>query len=244
MAWISKNLYIVAIPISMVLSTISTASFARAQKAPTLISQAFEPPDRGATSTSAGGATRGGCTQQEAGLIPLMPKDQFGLTFNERPTFYWHVSKSNVKKAQFILLDDNENVVYETNLALPSEPGVFAFSLPPEVPGLKVDKQYQWFMEVNCDSQTNETFTFEGSVERTKPSLAVQIKLNKLEPKHRSKIYAGAGIWHDAINNVAQQRCTTPNDSTTRLYWNQLLSSVGLNQVVSESLHNACIAKR
>jgi len=250
MNWINKNLYLAAIPISMVLSTVSLVSvransskpIVGKQKVPTLISQNFNPPDKGAPGSTAGGATRGNCTQKENRLISLIPKKQVGLTFNERPTFYWHISDSDVRKGAFMLIDDKEDVVYETDVTLPQKPGIFALTLPPEVSGLKVNKQYNWFLEVNCNSQTDEMVTVEGWVERIKPSLAVRMKLNKLEPKHRSKVYADAGIWHEAINNVAQQRCKAPDDSTTMLYWSQLLTSVGLNEVVSKSLNNVCTA--
>ncbi|MEM6403167.1 MAG: DUF928 domain-containing protein [Cyanobacteria bacterium P01_D01_bin.116] len=252
MNWIRKNLYLAAIPISMVLSTASMASveansagiFLGKQKAPILISQPFNPKrDVGKPESTTGGASRGGnsnCTQKGGDLVSLLPKDKLGLTLNERPTFYWHMSKSDVKTAEFLLLDDNEDVVYEKNLTLPQKPGIFAFTLPPEAPGLKVDKQYHWFLELNCASGADETVAVEGWVERTRPSLAVRMKLNRAEPKHHSKVYAGAGIWHEAINNVAQQRCANPNDSATTLYWNQLLTSVGLKEVISESLNNVC----
>lgn len=252
MNWIKKNVYLAAIPISIALSIVSTISvransstvFVTTQKVRTLISQKFTPPDRGRPPATADGATRGGCEKTKQFITPLMPKEKLGLTFNERPTFYWHISKSDAQAAEFLLLDDNDDLVYEANLTLPKKPGIFAFTLPSAAPGLKSNKQYHWYLSVNCSSEeTDDTVTVEGWVERTKPNLATRIKLNKLEPKDRSKIYADAGIWHEAMNNVVQQRCTTPNDSSIILYWNQLLTSVGLNQVVSESLDNVCTVK-
>ena len=249
MAWIKKNVYLAAIPISIALSIVSTVSvransapeFMGEQKLRTLISQKFTPPDRGRSPATADGATRGGCTQKEEFITPLMPKEKLGLTFNERPTFYWHISKSDAQAAEFMLLDDNDDLVYEANFKLPKKPGIFAFTLPSAAPGLKSNKQYHWYLSVNCSSEeTDDTVTVEGWVERTKPNLATRIKLNKLEPKYRSQIYADAGIWHEAITNLAQQRCTTPNDSSIMLYWNQLLTSVGLSELISESLNNFC----
>lgn len=246
---IKKNLYLTAIPISMVLSSISLGSVqantsdssVRAHKAPILISQLFEAGRRkGAPESTSDGASRSGFTPKKENLISLIPKEQGGLTFDERPTFYWHISEIDANEATFILVDENEDVIYEKGITLPEKPGYFAFTLPGEAPGLKVDKQYRWFLEVSNSSRIDDIVTVKGWVKRTKPSLAVQMKLNKLEAKHRSQVYADAGIWHNAIDNVAQQRCIAPNDSTTTLYWNQLLTSVGLNQIVSESMNNVC----
>ncbi|MEB3220214.1 MAG: DUF928 domain-containing protein [Nostocales cyanobacterium 94392] len=253
MAWIKQNVYLATIPISMVISIVWTISvranssteFVGEQKLRTLISQKFIPPNRGRPPATADGATRGGCEKKNQPITPLMPKEKLGLTFNERPTFYWHISESNTQAAEFLLLDDNDDLVYEANLTLPKKPGIFAFTLPSEAPGLKSNKQYHWYLSIKCSSEeTDDTVTVEGWVERTKPNLATQIKLNKLEPKYRSQIYADAGIWHEAMRNVVQQRCINPYDSTIMLYWNQLLTSVGLNQVVSESLDNVCTMKK
>ncbi|MBV6622350.1 MAG: DUF928 domain-containing protein [Rivularia sp. (in: Bacteria)] len=248
MTWIKKKLYLAAIPLSIGLSIASAVSvranslteFRVTSKNRTLISQSFTPPDRGTPPATAGAATRGGCDAKQNLVTPLMPKEKLTLTFDERPTFYWHTSKSNTE-AEFLLLDENDDLVYEANVNLPKKPGIFAFTLPPEAPGLKTNKQYHWYLSVYCSSEfTDDTITVEGWVERTKPNLATWIKLNKSAPKHRSKIYADASIWHEAITNVAQQRCIAPYDSKLVLYWNQLLTSVGLKELISESLTNVC----
>ncbi len=250
MTWIKKKLYIATIPISLALSIVSVVSvransptgFVSTQKAKTWkISQAFKTQNRGTPSRTAGGATRGGCAEKERRLVSLMPKEKLGLTFNERPTFFWKVAKSDVQTAEFILLDDNDDLVYKTNFTLPKQQGIFAFTLPSEAPALKLGKQYHWYLSVDCGSEESfDTITVEGWVERTKPNLAVRIKLNKLAPQYRSKIYAEAGIWHEAIANVAQQRCSSRYYSKAMVNWNQLLTSVGLSEVVSEPLNNIC----
>lgn len=250
MNWIKKNLYIAAIPISITLSSVSVLSvqansqtgFVDIQKAQTWkISQTFKTPNRGTPPVTAGGATRGGCADKEGYLISLLPKQKLGLTVNKHPTFFWHKSNNDAKTAEFLLLDDNDNLVYETNFKLPKKTGIFAFSLPSEAPALKVNKQYHWYLLVNCGSEeTDDMITLEGWIERTNPNLALRIKLNNLSPKYRSKVYADAGIWHEAITNIAEQRCTFPSDSSVMLNWNKLLSSVGLSKVVSEPLNNIC----
>ncbi len=250
MTWIRKKIYLAAIPLSVALYFVSAVSvransqrdFIGTQKLRTdLISQNIETKERGTLPASAGGATRGGCAEQAPSLISVMPKNKVGLTFNKYPTFFWHIAKSNAKTAEFLLLNENDDVIYETNFNLPDKPGIFAFTLPPEAPGLEINQKYHWFLSVNCSSEdTDDTMTVEGWVERTRPNLFVRIKLNKLEPKYRSKIYTEAGIWLDAITHVAKYRCTLPHDSDVKLYWDQLLTSIGFPEFVSEPLDNSC----
>ena len=252
MTWIKQKLSQAVIPLFVLLS-IASADSVRANspiaarvKNRTLISQNFTPPNRGRPPVTVGGATRGGCDRKQKLVTPLMPKKELALTFDERPTFYWHTSKSNAETAEFFLLDDNDDLVYEANVNLPQKPGIFAFTLPGEAPGLKTNKKYHWYLSVNCSSEetdnivTDDIVIVEGWVERTKPNFSTQMKLNKSMPKQRSRIYADASIWHEAITNVAQQRCIAPYDSTMMLYWNQLLSSVDLKELASESITNVC----
>lgn len=251
MTWIKKNLSQAVIPLFVLLS-IASADSVRANslvaarvKNRTLISQNFTPPDRGAPTATVGAASRGGCDTKQNLVTPLMPKEKLTLTFDEKPTFYWHTSKSNAK-AEFWLLDDNDDLVYGANINLPKKPGIFAFTLPQEAPGLKTNKKYHWYLSVKCSSEetddivTDEIVTVEGWVERTKPNLNTQMKLKNSAPKHRSKVYADASIWHEAITNVAHQRCIAPYDSNMVLFWNRLLSSVGLKELTSKSITNVC----
>jgi hypothetical protein len=252
MTWIKKNLSGAVIPLFVLLSIASADSvranstIAASVKNRTLISQNFKPPKRGKPRRTVGAASRGGCDtkQKKQKLVtPLMPKDQLALTFDERPTFYWYTSKSNAK-AEFWLLDDNDNLVYGDNINLPKKPGIFAFTLPPEAPGLKTNKQYHWYLSINCSSEeTGDIVTVRGWVERTEPNSTTQMKLKNSAPKHRSKVYADASIWHEAITNVAHQRCIAPYDSNMVLFWNRLLTSVDLKELTSESITNVCEGK-
>ncbi|MEO0968412.1 MAG: DUF928 domain-containing protein [Cyanobacteria bacterium J06639_18] len=147
MNWMKKNLYTLAIPISLTFATLSALSvqahsqkgFVDTQKVRTWkISQTFKPPNRGTPPATAGGATRSSCTEKKGYLTSLIPKQKLGLTVNEHPTFFWHMSKPEVKTAEFLLLDENDDLVYETNFNLPKKPGIFAFTLPSKAPGLKM----------------------------------------------------------------------------------------------------------
>jgi Domain of Unknown Function (DUF928) len=253
MAWIKNSFYLAMIPLSVVVSMMSQVSVqVQAESLPEFssiqsirtwkISQNFKTPNRGTPANTTGGATRGSsCGQQGQRIMSLIPKEKFGLTFSERPKFFWHISKSASQSAEFVLLDDRDDLVYETGFPLPNKPGIFAFKLPDDAPSLKASKRYHWYLTVNCSSdKIDDTINLEGWVERIKPDRTLQMKLNKLKPEYHSAVYAEAGIWHEALANLAELRCTYPNNSKIMLNWSNLLTSVGLSNLVSAPLNNIC----
>jgi Domain of Unknown Function (DUF928) len=253
MAWIKKSFYLATIPLSVGLSIMSAVSlqvqaepqpeFSSIQNIRTFkISQTFKTPNRGTPRSTTGGATRGSSNgEQHPQIISLIPKQKFGLTFSERPKFFWYISESTSQNAEFLLLDRNDNLVYETRFPLPKKAGIFAFTLPDNAPTLKVSNQYHWYLSVNSNSdQIDDTVNLEGWVERIKPDINLQIKLSKLKPQYQSEVYAEAGIWYDALANLVQQRCTYPNDSKIMLNWSKFLTSVGLKDLASKPLNDVC----
>ncbi len=191
-----------------------------------------------------GGARRTGCPKDvELQLTALVPATEsqptitnvWGLTSVEHPIlwFYTPYNKSSNYPADFELLDDKSTPIYKTAISLPSVTGVIGVPLPP----LALDKQYRWFFNVYCDRQQQETPIFvEGVVKRVNLSQAIKEQLQKAEPIQQIAIYANNGIWHEALTTLAQLRQKNPNDATLAEDWKELLTSVGLNQFVTQPL--------
>lgn len=257
MTWINKVLHLTTVSISLVglsiISALPGLAEAESQLSLTVlpgvknwkISQIFIPPNRGTPITTAGGGTRSSCTQQSKKVLtPLIPQEKVGLTLSERPNFYWFVPQITAQTAEFSLLDLKKDVVYETTFALPSKPGIIEFTLPSIAPSLEVGKQYQWYLAIACrPGETDDNLIVSGWVERTKATPEFLQKLASTDPKQLSSVYATAGIWHEALNTVVQQRCTSPKERTVLANWQALLSSVGLKNVVAEPLVNSCTSK-
>ncbi|MCC5636890.1 DUF928 domain-containing protein [Nostoc sp. CHAB 5844] len=211
------------------------------------ISQAFKPPKRADPPPSAGGSTRGSsCLKGNRPLTSLMPPNKLGLTLAERPTFFWFVPQSSVKTAKFILLtDNNENVVYETNVTLPNKPGIISFTLPNTAPKLAVGKSYHWYLTVVCNSQDSSINPWvDGWVERTQAEAPLSETLAKAQPQKLPSLYAEAGIWHEALATSAQLRRTEPNNLRVRINWWTLLKSVKLTAVASEQFIDCCTSEK
>ncbi|MEH2078541.1 MAG: DUF928 domain-containing protein [Nostoc sp.] len=209
------------------------------------ISQKFIPPNRKAPQTTAGGGSRGGSCflENKETSTPLMPPNKLGLTFAERPTFYWFVPQMPVQTAHFSLLED-ERILYETTFKLPNQSGIIGFTLPAKASSLKVGKKYHWYMSIACSSEElAEEISVDGWVERIQPTADLLKQIARTNPKQRSQVYARAGIWYEVLHTLVQQRLTDPGDRTVMANWKALLESVGLNDLVSKPLVNSWNAK-
>jgi hypothetical protein len=210
--------------------------------APTVAqAQTFKLPKRGAPASTVGGATRGNCSAKSKSLVSLIPQPRLGLTLSERPTFLWAVPSNTPTTAQLTILGDKDTkVVYETAIALPKTSGVVKFTLPPEAPALEVGKQYHWFLSINCkpDGSGNEV-EVDGWVERIAPTSALTRSLKTADAAQQVKLYAEAGIWHEAVSTLATLRLNQPKNAKVAANWRELLRSAGLSSIMNEPLVGA-----
>lgn len=207
------------------------------------ISQAFKPPNRGTPKSTVGGATRGGCTPTGQSIVSLMPDTKLGLTFSEHPTFFWYVPAMSAQTAEFLLMgSDDTEVVYQATITLSQAPGIVSFKLPANVaPALQSGKTYHWYLSIACNPEDTNSIaaSVEGWVERTAPSPDLLKRLNKAAERDRPVMYAEAGIWHEAITALANLRQSNPNNAKINSDWQEMLKSIGLNQIVDQPLVHA-----
>ncbi|MBD2043635.1 DUF928 domain-containing protein [Microcoleus sp. FACHB-672] len=209
---------------------------------PQKVSEAFQPPDRGAPPSTADGGARGSCGLYKPGekvLTALTPMNSLALTVSDFPTFLWYVPKSSANTLEFTLRDEtDQEVIYKTQLAMPSQAGIVSFSLPAgALPPLEVGKMYHWYLAIVCDPDDRSGDTVaDGWIERTKVSPTVANKLKNAPINELPSIYAREGIWHEAVASLAQLRRNNPQDLTLISRWEQLLNSVQLGSFAQEPL--------
>jgi Domain of Unknown Function (DUF928) len=195
-----------------------------------------------------GGATRGGvCPPAKADLTALTPFSEetdgvinvWAQTTLERPSwfFYMPYTKDKADAVEFVLQDEKSNEIFKQAIAIPDKPGVMRVSLPSTAPALAVNKQYRWFFSINCDRQKNSPWTYvEGVIQRVNLSEATVKELETAEPLKRYAIYAQNGIWYEALATLAQLRQKNPKDAALQTQWQNLLTSIRLDDVAKEPL--------
>ena len=197
-----------------------------------------------------GGAKRGelaGCPPTQLDLTALMSFTEeansvinvWAQTTVEHPSWFFYVpyTKDSPYEVEFVLQDQDSNEIYQKAIALPDKPGVIRVSLPSTATPLALNKQYRWFLTINCDQQKNSPPTFvEGVVQRVELNPAALKELQTAELLNRYAIYAQNGIWYEALTILAQLRDKNPKDAALQTEWRNLLGSIRLDDIAAEPI--------
>lgn len=207
------------------------------------IAQEYVPPLRGVPGRREGGGTRGGCPSTQPSLTALMPDSNFGTTLSAYPSFLWYVPGLESQQAEFVLLDENDEVVYETAFQMTSSAGIVSLSLPAtaNIPPLQVGKDYHWYFSLICDplDRSGDLYT-EGWIQRIEADADLMARLEAAPVGDRPTIYAESGIWYDAVASLATLRRTQPGNSGFAMGWQTLLRSVDLGSLDNQPLVACC----
>lgn len=213
-----------------------------------LVSVTFPPASSvGAPGRTVGGGQRGpslDCVNRDnPALTVLAPTNNVGTTISSNPTLFWYVPITKAKSAKFVVLDGEENEVYQTTMTLKGVPGVIKLSLPNTV-SLATGKTYRWALMLQCNLDDHSMDTsVQGNLERKELSVADKAKLAQAtQPLQKAEVYAGASIWQETVSILAQLRQERPSDPTVIAAWKELLKSVKLDAIANEPLVECCTA--
>jgi Domain of Unknown Function (DUF928) len=213
------------------------------------IAQQYIPPRRGIPGRREGAGTRdpfgSSCVDTPIKLVALMPPDQFGATLSNRPTFFWYVSNASATASEFRLKDENDADLLVKTIPMKGRAGIVSFQLPENVANLlEPQRDYHWQVSLVCDPDTpSANPTVEGIVQRVQPNAAMADAVAKAKGwRELTTLYAEKGLWHDALQTLAEQRCVYPNDVELRASWTTLLRSAQLDGFTQASLAATCSA--
>lgn len=213
------------------------------------LAQTFRPPDRGAPPQTEDLGTRSITSLSNQKLITaLMPNikseaTNFGLTVSEYPTFFGYIPETTAQKGEFILIDEDEHIVYWTDFSMPKQPGIVSVTLPPNaLPPLEVNRWYRWYFIAvdNPDGWSNNGTSNTGWIQRIELTETLKEQLNNASPNQLPALYAESGIWHDAVASLLSQRRSEPDNLTLIADWQQLFTSAGLEMFSQDPLMDCC----
>jgi hypothetical protein len=196
----------------------------------------FVPPNRGLPGRREGGGTRGGCPQQQPGLTALMPESNLGKTLAPYPTLFWYVPQNQAGAAEFVLLGRDNVEIYQTQVPVPTQAGIVSLTLPQDQQ-IEFDQPYRWYFSLVCDplDRSADSFT-SGWIERVELTAELSDALTVSSAADLPNLYARAGLWQDALTELARLHQAAPNDPALLAQWQALLKSVGLEALADQPI--------
>ena len=186
------------------------------------------------------GFVRGKCGDlPQVSFTALVPENNIARTVSDYPTFFFYLPQPNAELAEFILEDENGNLIYGQALTIKNLSGVISVSIPANtnVPPLEVGKKYTWVFSLVCDPDDRASDQIErGVVRRVELSADILRQLDAADPRLKTVIYAENGIWQDALGTLAAARRANPNDKDLAADWESLLDSVTLPEIAKEPI--------
>jgi hypothetical protein len=161
----------------------------------------------------------------------------FQLTVSENPTFLVYVPETSANVLELRVEDEEGQQVGETaRRELTETPGIYRISLPETTLPLDVGKDYKWLVSMTCQvGDPNDPFV-EGLIRRVSPDSMLTRSLDQVSGLDQVTVYAEAGIWQDAIVNLAALRQTQSNNPEVVSAWQNLLQQVGLEDITDAPL--------
>ncbi|MBX2864929.1 MAG: DUF928 domain-containing protein [Leptolyngbyaceae cyanobacterium MAG.088] len=168
-------------------------------------------------------------------MTALVPSNLYGLTISARPSIMAYLPKTRAHTAIFSLKDENQSVVYRQLLSLAETDGILKVSLPADAPALAVGEYYQWFITLQTDEYINPGSPYVTAwIKRVDvSSVMAQTILSSQDGLAKAAVFAQAGIWYDAAEQLADLQIDSQTQANTTADWTEFLTSVGLN-VLSE----------
>ena len=201
-----------------------------------ILAQAYKPPMRGAPSTRVGGGSR------SAGFalrVNVLAPSETGYTLQDKPTIYWFASDA-IDSPVELTVTSTESLraaskpLLEITLKPPLAKGVHALRLADHGVTLTPGIEYQWFVAVvrNPAQRSNDVLAG-GTIKRVAADAAVQSRLQQTSQAQWPTVYAEAGIWYDAIDQLSKQISADRNNRQLREQRAALLEQVGLRDAAA-----------
>ncbi|MBL1179204.1 DUF928 domain-containing protein [Pantanalinema sp. GBBB05] len=193
------------------------------------------PPTRGAGSRNDRTCSQDNIPQPLA-LTALVPSNQFGLTWAERPTLWVYLPKTSARQLVLSIREAGNRPHSQSFLPITGDAGVIGIPVATTASPLEVGKSYQWAVVLVCGDRPSPNDPFVTAwVQRVVPSKPFSNQPSALD---RAIQYGAQGVWYDAVTTLATMRRSQPNDRALTKLWTDFLTqpSVGLGTIANEPL--------
>lgn len=195
---------------------------------------AGRPSDTGTSgATSKGGANHDRCVYTTEELLAIVPVSaETGIPYLEPvlsgyPTWWFYVPyEGNGRlQAEFVLIDEEESILYEHKILVPLVTGLISVAWPKTESPLAPGQRYRWVFSILCDpGNRSGDATVNGWIQRATPDevAVLEASLNTSQPFYQ--ILADSLFWFDLLAEVDSRKAADPQQFDP--IWDGLLCQV------------------
>ena len=200
----------------------------------------FDPPGEDMPQSSLGGASRNGgrclnvANDSAISFSALLPTSHSALTAASHPTILAYLPETTAQQVFYSWRDENNQDHYQIILPIEQKQGIVSLNLPKTAPPLEVGKNYQWAVGIMCDGRLQpDSPTIQGQIKRVELTSAIQHSLDSEISLKNAAVYGKNGLWYETVATLASLITAQPKDANLASNWQELLNSVGLEELVN-----------
>lgn len=168
-------------------------------------------------------------------LAAMAPTTHTGETVTGRPTLYAYFTGS--QPLEFRLTEAGKTKPLITQVIQADRPGFIPIAYPEEQPELTIGKDYRWSVEVVCNPKRRyeNVGRLEVPLRRVAPTQSLKTSLTQAKTVFdRASAYAAAGVWYDAVDQLASGTIEQPKNTALKTELLDLLEQGGLKKTVEQ----------
>ncbi len=179
------------------------------------------------------------CGVKEQQIAYLLGNRNREFTLSAYPTFWFHIPDTMNKIAQmkFVVTElETGKKIYERAIQETKRSGITGIALPKEEKyALSPRVNYTWSLEVDCARTDRESeIILEGWLTRLSSDSKLKNHLATASETEKHTVYLKHNLLYDALTELAQRRMNKPNDIQIETAWNQLLTTLGWQDLVEQ----------
>lgn len=187
----------------------------------------YRPPMLGAPARRMGASTRG-FTIRKVEVEALAP-DHVGLTTSAQPTLYWYLSDAVSTRVEITVVADHAIEPLLEVSADGAAAGIHPLSLAEHGVTLAPGDEVDWSVAIVVDSQRRSKDVISTAmIRRVEATGDLAARLSAAGPEDRAAVYAGSGVWYDALDAVSRLVAEQPAEPAWRRRRAELLEQVDL----------------
>ncbi|HEY9837382.1 MAG TPA: DUF928 domain-containing protein [Vampirovibrionales bacterium] len=178
-----------------------------------------------------------GAMATDPSFMPLLPPNENQIsTVQGLPSFFFYIPETSAQNAEFLLLNDRNQILYKLRFAITGNSGIIRLQLPGfiNLEPLDFENIYSWSFTIICNPiSPSQNLTLAGTVQRLPLSGNLATQLQQASPSNYPQIYAEAGFWMDAFSSLADISLLPLEDGSNQTQWDTLLQFMGLESLES-----------